>query len=334
MKIGRVIGVGVVAAVAVSTFLGIALAGHSSNASSGSGKSSSGSRVTDPGGSHRSSGSAAATPCGQPASLPARYIGFITPRFPYNTTQWTQVARLTGERPNIAPYFVSFGLPFNAGLACHIERLGALPLLQINLRHTSVAAIAAGGYRNYLTHFAEAVKGMKARVAISVGHEMNGNWYPWGWHHVPAATFVKAWRVIHDTFVSAGAKNVIWVWTVNRPGSIAANPAPWWPGNAYVNWVGIDSHYLRATDTFANVYGTTISAIRKFTACPVLIAETAIRPGAHQPAQLADLFHGAFTTPGVLGFVWFNLVSRYDFRLQGRNKTLAEFRNEAQRYPA
>ena len=177
---------------------------------------------------------------------------------------------------------MSFGLPFNAGLACHVERLGALPLLQINLRHTSVAAIAAGGYSIYLRHFADAVKGMKARIAISVGHEMNGNWYPWGWHHVPAATFVKAWRVIHDAFAQRRCQECDLGLDCELPGaSPSANPAPWWPGNAYVNWVGIDSHYLRPTDTFANVYGTTITAQSgKFTADPVLIAETAIRPGA------------------------------------------------------
>jgi len=324
MKIGRVIGASVIVAIAIPTAVGIALASHSPGGLLGSGSP----------GSNANAASAGSGPCGEPASPPKHYIGFITQKFPYNLKEWNNLGRLTGEHPDLGVYFTSFGAPFNAGLACHVERMGALPLLQINLRRASVPSIVAGKYRSYLTRFANAVKGMKARVAISIGHEMNGSWYPWGWQHVAPATFVRAWRTIHDAFTRAGAKNVIWVWTVNRPfAPLSVNPDPWWPGAAYVNWVGIDAHYVNPTDSFASVYGHTIREVRRVTTDPILIAETAIKPGPDQPRQLANLYHSTFTSPGLLGFVWFNKKSRFDWKLERQRKTLAEFRREARRYP-
>lgn len=329
MKIGRVIGASVIVAIAIPTVIGIALTGHSANGNSGS--AASGLSSPAPSGDSKLMRSG---PCGEPAALPKHYIGFITARFPYNLREWSRLVVLTRVRPDIGVYYVPFGAPFNSGLACQVERMGVLPLLQIDLSHTSVAAIADGQYRDYLSHFAEAVKGMKARVAISVGHEMNGDWYPWGWHHVPAATFVRAWRVIHDSFTRIGAKNVIWVWTVNRDIATATNPDPWWPGASYVNWVGVDAHYVNPTDTFTAVFGNTIRAVRRVTSDPILVAETAIKPGPEQPRQLANLYQTTFTSSGLLGFVWFNRNSRFDWKLEGRAKTLAVFRLEARRYPA
>lgn len=329
MKIGRVIGATVIVAIAVPTVLGIVLTGHSAGGKSSFAATGSHSRASS--GSSKLIGSG---PCGEPAEPPKHYIGFITARFPYNVLEWKRLARLTRVRPDIGVYFVPFGAPFNSGLACQVERMGALPLLQIDFPRTSVAAIADGRYRDYLSRFAGAVKAMRARVAISLGHEMNGDWYRWGWHHVAPTTFVRAWRVIHDAFARIGAKNVIWVWTVNRDIATATNPDPWWPGASYVNWVGVDAHYVNATDTFATVFGNTIRAVRRVTADPILVAETAIKPGAEQPRQLANLYQTTFTSSGLLGFVWFNRNSRFDWKLEGRAKTLAEFRFEARRYPA
>ena len=118
-------------------------------------------------------------------------------------------------------------------------------------------------------------------MALSFGHEMNGNWYPWGTSQATPAEFVAAWRHIHDLFAAAGATNVIWVWNPN-----IVNPmpnvelAPFWPGSAYVDWVGITGYFATTgPDTFAGVYGPTITEVRQFTSKPIIIAETAVETG-------------------------------------------------------
>jgi hypothetical protein len=50
-----------------------------------------------------------------------------------------------------------------------------------------------------------------------------------------------AWRHIHGIFAAAGAINVIWSWDHSHQYRYRATMASrWYPGNAYVDWVGID----------------------------------------------------------------------------------------------
>jgi beta-mannanase len=173
----------------------------------------------------------------------------------------------------------------------------------------SVAAIASGRYDGYLSAYAEAVRAYHHPVIISFGHEMNGDWYPWGYKKTSPAVFVAAWRHIVDIFRALGAQNVTWLWTVNviddtQNGKIPS-PAQWWPGNSYVTWVGIDGYYLKPSWQFAPLFGPTISAVRTLTADPILIAETGAVPAAGQPSKISDLFAG-IRSYGLLGFVWFD----------------------------
>ncbi len=126
---------------------------------------------------------------------------------------------------------------------------------------------------------------------------MNGSWYSWGYGHTSPAVFVAAWRHVVKLFRALGANNVTWLWTVNiinhaHGGSSIPNPAQWWPGGSYVNWVGIDGYYLKPTWKFAPLFGPTITAVRKLTLDPILVAETGAVPAAGQPAKITDLFSG------------------------------------------
>ena len=110
------------------------------------------------------------------------------------------------------------------------------------------------------------------KVILGFGHEMNGPWYSWGWTHTRAKVFVAAWRHIVDVFRQQGASNVIWLWTINvdPPNDNAIqNPARWWPGSTYVNWVGIDGYYLKQSWSFAPLFGPTIKIVHSLSRVPV-----------------------------------------------------------------
>lgn len=75
-----------------------------------------------------------------------------------------------------------------------------------------------------------------------------------------AADFVAMWRHVQQRFQAAGAKNVVWVWTV-----IAGTPQPerWnklYPGDAYVDWVSCGAYnagganWRSLTQATANFY--------------------------------------------------------------------------------
>jgi len=227
----------------------------------------------------------------------------------------TQVTRTVVTDANGGFNFVSLA-PANyelsadaAGFAKTVASDGAVPLVQMDPERVSVADVASGRYDGYLSAYAEAVRAYHYPVIVSFGHEMNGDWYPWGYKKTSPAVFVAAWRHIVGLFRALGAQNVTWLWTVNviddtRGGSIV-NPAKWWPGSSYVTWVGIDGYYLKPSWQFAPLFGPTIGAVRALTADPILISETGAVPTSGQPAKINDLFAGV-RSYGLLGFVWFN----------------------------
>jgi hypothetical protein len=206
-------------------------------------------------------------------------------------------------------YYSGWFESFPASFAKTAAEQGAAPLVQMDPKGVSVAAIASGRYDGYLSAYAEAVRAYHDPVIISFGHEMNGDWYSWGYKKTSPAVFVAAWRHIVDIFRALGAQNVTWLWTVNviddtQHGKIPS-PVPWWPGTSYVTWVGIDGYYLKPSWQFAPLFGPTISAVRTLTTDPILIAETGAVPAAGQPSKISDLFAGIHSY-GLLGFVWFN----------------------------
>jgi beta-mannanase len=84
-------------------------------------------------------------------------------------------------------------------------------------------------------------------IMVRWGHEFNGNWYPWGIvnNNSNPALYVSAYRHVHDLVVAAGATNVQWVWCFNNgpvPAASYNDPAQSYPGDAYVDWVGIDGY--------------------------------------------------------------------------------------------
>ncbi|MFZ0755670.1 MAG: glycosyl hydrolase [Trebonia sp.] len=257
---------------------------------------------------NRSSDSTGPLPDHLPTSADS-YLGVYTPSDPGTYTGVRQFASLTGAKPDVVMYYSGWFEPFPAGFAKTVASDGAVPLVQMDPERVSVADIASGRYDGYLSAYAEAVRAYHYPVIVSFGHEMNGDWYPWGYKKTSPAVFVAAWRHIVGLFRALGAQNVTWLWTVNviddtRGGSIV-NPAKWWPGSSYVTWVGIDGYYLKPSWQFAPLFGPTIGAVRALTADPILISETGAVPTSGQPAKINDLFAGV-RSYGLLGFVWFN----------------------------
>jgi mannan endo-1,4-beta-mannosidase len=228
-------------------------------------------------------------------------------------------------------YYSAWSEQFHVAFAKEAAAHGALPVVQIDPTNISLAAIASGEYDRYLTSYADSVRSFGHKVVLGFGHEMNGTWYSWGYRHTPASVFVAAWRHIVDVFRQQRADNVIWMWTVNviHPGyGRIANPARWWPGISYVNWVGIDGYYYKPSWTFAPLFGPTIKIVHSLTRTPIpiLISETGA-PAAYQPTKIADLFAGV-RAYGLLGFVWFDANHVENWELSGL-AAIAAFRKGA-----
>jgi hypothetical protein len=244
----------------------------------------------------------------------------------------------THFNPGIVANAEPFGLPFPSSWARTLLARGILPLILLNPRQVTPEAIADGQYDGtYLSQYAAAVRALDAPVGLAFGNQMNGSRNPWGYRHVPPGVFVAAWRHIHQVFAAVGARKVIWVWEIARiratprDRGVAPNPRPWWPGGAYVDWVGLDNFYNSPAATFQGEFVPSITAVRRFTDDPILL-KTAVPDQNGQVRQIADLFAGARASD-LLGVVWFNQNGSQTWQTwqlgKSRRAAIAAFRRGA-----
>jgi hypothetical protein len=246
--------------------------------------------------------------------LRSHYIGMATTT-PFQTTLPALVHNL-GVKPGIVEYYMAFGHAFPMAQTEYLDRQKILPLIQINPKTTDLHHVAIGSYDSYLIKLADQVKKISAPVALSFAHEMNGWWYPWSVRdptpqqvQLRPQFFRAAWRHIVRVFRREHVTNVTWVWTISRDAQRYGWPdlQAWWPGDKYVDWVGMNGYYRKPGDTFDYLYKAQLQTLRTFTNDPVLITETAVGPGPSLRPQVANLFAGVARTKGMLGFIWFNL---------------------------
>jgi hypothetical protein len=108
--------------------------------------------------------------------------------------------------------------------------------------------VISGRYDSYIREWATKAKAWGHPFFLRFDWEMNGNWFPWseGVNGNKTGEYVAAWRHVHDIFASVGATNVTWVWcpNVNWNGNSMNFQvvSGQYPGNAYVDWIGLDGY--------------------------------------------------------------------------------------------
>jgi mannan endo-1,4-beta-mannosidase len=275
-------------------------------------------RTTSAGDADPSGSSAApsASPSAPPAAYdvshlirPARkYLGVAMADVPRNMAHFAAYTATMGARPNVVTIYESFDDGFAATEVRNVYNHGSLAIIRWEPTTKRLADIAAGVHDAYILDFATAVRRLNLPIALTVAHEMNGDWYPWGTKTNTPQDFVGAWRRVHQLFAQAGATNVIWAWT---PNAIAAAPrvrlAPYYPGDEYVDWVGVDAYYTQqGLRTFKDLFVPTMNEVKQFTTRPFIIVETGAEVGSNRLKSIDDLFTSVAQDPNVLGFVYFN----------------------------
>lgn len=83
-------------------------------------------------------------------------------------------------------------------------------------------------------------------------HEASGGWFWWGTKG--AESYVALYRLVYDRMVNVkGVKNLIWVWNLEKdPKQNYAYNEKWYPGDEYVDVIGVDT-YNGANNTASNI---------------------------------------------------------------------------------
>jgi len=187
--------------------------------------------------------------------------------------------------------------------------------------------ILNGACDEYIQGFATALKARPERIIIRFAHEMNITDSPWWVGHVNAspALYVNVWRHIHQIFSQIDVPNVEWIWSPNYK----SNPDESWnslhayyPGNEYVDWIGLSSYnwYSSRTpavwQTFSDLYSATLQDLTCSYPKPQILAEIGSVDGTggaySKSAWIADAYQQASYYPFVRAVQWFNDFSYAD----------------------
>ncbi|MBU0682841.1 MAG: glycosyl hydrolase [Candidatus Omnitrophota bacterium] len=105
--------------------------------------------------------------------------------------------------------------------------------------------LLAGKYDAYIDDFAVKLKNIEKPVFLRFAHEMNGNWYPWSGNKIGRDMYIKMYRYVYKRMKKVGANNVRWVFSINAedvPKEKNNHSLNYYPGNRYVDYVGIDGY--------------------------------------------------------------------------------------------
>ncbi|HMJ15857.1 MAG TPA: glycosyl hydrolase [Polyangiaceae bacterium] len=107
----------------------------------------------------------------------------------------------------------------------------------------TLEAAAAGDYNDHYLKAARTLATYRPQdpeIHIRTGWEFNGDWFPWSAHGKPQA-FVGAFRQFVTAFRSV-SNRFVFEWNVNV-GDVGMNPETAYPGDAYVDIIGMDFYW-------------------------------------------------------------------------------------------
>jgi hypothetical protein len=171
-------------------------------------------------------------------------------------------------------------------------------------------AINGGEEDAVIAQFAAAAKAYGYPVILVPFDEMNLNENTWGAYqgtNTPAK-FIQAWQRVHSFF--ADDANVKFAWDVNNvsvPDTALNSIASYYPGDAYVDYVGIDGfNFGDPTQSFDQIFDNGIAQLEGY-GKPIYLFSMA---SAEYPGKAAWITEGLGihikTYANIAGWVWFN----------------------------
>lgn len=213
-----------------------------------------------------------------------------------------------GKQANMQATFVGWNESFPSSLANSLKSSGKTLVIFWENTGTSLDQINAGSSDSYISSFAAQAKASGASVILAPLHEMNGNWDTWDGtvgNNTPAKV-ITTWRHIHDAF--AGVTNVKFAWDVNNvsvPDTASNSINSYYPGSAYVDYVGVDGFNFD-TESWDQVFPSSLMSLLSSYNKPIYILSTASVPGAQKAQWIKDMGAHIKNYPNIAGWVWFN----------------------------
>ena len=177
-----------------------------------------------------------------------------------------------------------------------------------------------GSHDDYITQFAKDAAAWGKTIYLRPFHEMNGNWYPWGFgvNSNTTAQFKQLWIHVYTIFQQQNAKNVKFIWCPNVGGlSWQTNPttslADYYPGDAYVDWMALDGYNSFGAPwwQFSSIFSSSYAELVAINPSkPIMVAEAASEfspPDGDKAAWITNMETDIPTMfPNIHALSWFD----------------------------
>ncbi len=204
--------------------------------------------------------------------------------------------------------------------------------------------LASGKHDKYLSEFAKDAAKYKHPFLLRFMHEMDGNWYPWGYNvngNTDPADYATTWKHIVDIFRREGATNVQFVWCISvlSPELLQKHGntlKELYPGDNYVDWIALDG-YSNAQNNWKSLeeeFKPSYEFITAFTTRPIILWEVGATEKPNDTMFRANWIREGFLTtipeklPRIKIASWFNSRdgSGRDYRLQSSPNSVSAWK--------
>jgi hypothetical protein len=283
-------------------------------------------------------------------------FGVFVDELPWNFQYLDNFSTLVGRKPGIAHWFQDWATPdhmeFDPSYMDAAISRGAMPLVTWEPWKTNegpeqsdyaLKKIIRGKHDAYIRQWAKAAAAWGKPFLLRFAHEMNGDWTSWSPgvneykpnNYNTSSEFVAAWRRVHGIFRKVGATNAKWVWSPVAHYEGATPFKKVYPGNAYVDWVGISGYNWGDTQpwsrwqSFSEIFEESYGIVGTITSKPIIIPEVA---SAESGGDKATWIRDAFLTeipadfPLIRAVAWFHVDKENDWRVNSSSKALEAYK--------
>ncbi|MHC4983420.1 MAG: glycosyl hydrolase [Planctomycetota bacterium] len=143
--------------------------------------------------------------------------------------------------------------------------------IALYLHFSQLDPVAKGEQDTPIEALAEALKALKRPVYLRIGYEFDAPD-----HRYEPRAYRDAYRRIVERVEESGVTNVSYVWHsyAMRPTHGDHDPLAWYPGDAYVNWVGISFFQVSSEGWFEGPNRQRLLAVARAKNLPVMICES------------------------------------------------------------
>lgn len=264
-------------------------------------------------------------------------VGAFIPGAAAHPSLISEYAERVGRKPAIVTYYRRWDeKPFDERTLTRVARRGALPMVTWEPWDRRLSDIAAGRYDAYIRSAARHAAAWDRSLMVRFGHEMNGDWYPWGegvGGNV-ALDYVRAWRHMVKIFRREGARKVLWMWAPNADDRLGNPPSRrLYPGDRFVDWVGLSGFSWGGPWDWKSPYSIfhfSYEQLLRISNRPIALAETgAGEVGGDKAAWIKQLFGRDLERMNrVRAVIWFNGRKNWaNWDVNSSPKSLAAFRS-------